>query len=175
MIRLTASAAARLQAAAEKGATDAGPKRKVRCTPNVARLRPYSAVTSICFDFPLPPTGCSPNNSGGSSHWRVKEGARAEYRAECLGYLPPINYHSWGRMFERANIEAQFFLGADPGRYHPRDEQNASASIKALVDALVDAGYIIDDSAKYLHWEGVELCRQTKLACVRITLSRTTK
>lgn len=55
-------------------------------------------------------------------------------------------------MFDAATISTEWFLGRAQGRYHPQDEQNAIASIKALCDALVDRGYIADDHAKMFHW-----------------------
>jgi len=127
-----------------------------------------SGVQSITFEFPLPPTGCSPNNSGGSSHWRVKEGARAEYRAECLALLPrPVPV-----LFQRAVISVEFWLGPAVGRYHPRDSANGISAIKALCDAIVEAGYLIDDAAKYLTWGETKLIRSKARACVAVTLKR---
>lgn len=136
----------------------------------VASAEP-SAVRSITFEFPLPPTGCSPNNSGGSSHWRAKEGPRADYKKECCALLAGIT----GVMFTRACIRAEFFHGAAPGRYHARDEQNAIAGIKGLCDSLVDRGYLPDDSARHLHWGEVtiHLAKESGArAAVVVTLER---
>ena len=131
-LRLTERQLAELQRVKPTGKPAARPPAPKRPRP-VASAEPC-AVRSITLEFPLPPTGCSSNNSGGSSHWRNKEGARADYRKECCALVAGIK----GVLFTRACIKAEFFHGAAPGRYHARDEQNAIAGIKGLVDALVD-------------------------------------
>jgi hypothetical protein len=118
---------------------------------------PLSAIRRVSFELPLPTRACSPNNSGQSSHWRVREGARAAYRAECANLLPTVD-----RAFTKARISVQFCLAPDPARYHPQDTQNAIASLKACVDSIVDRGWIPDDSARYLEWGTVELLSTAK-------------
>lgn len=102
------------------------------------------------FWLPLPPVKCGPNGSHG--HWAAKAAAIREYRAEC-GYMIPRATEP----FRKAVISVTFYLGPAKGRYHPRDSGNAISSAKALVDSIVDRGWLADDGAKYLSWGAVRL------------------
>jgi len=171
-VHMTAAAVKRLQ-----GGTNvpAKPRKRSPChvgTPT-GQTGPLCAVQSITFELPLPPTACSPNNHDvGRVAGIVAGKARAAYRSECLRLLPTTK-----RMFLKAVISCEWFLAPCTGRYHPRDEQNASASIKAACDAIVEAGYLFDDGAKYLHWGETTLRRAKESegrACVVVTLRRET-
>lgn len=130
----------------EAAQTDNQP-RTARKAPQTASGAAERAICSITLELPLPPTDCSPNRESHAS-WEYRAQAREEYRAECGRLLPRV----CAPMFQQATISAEFWHGAAPGRYHARDAQNAIGGIKALVDSLVELGYLPDDSAKFLTW-----------------------
>lgn len=159
-LRLSEAQAAKLSPQAAKT-----PVRRSRAPQKPIAPAPMSVVQSIVLDLPLPPTGCSPNNH---THGWAAGRSRAAYRAEVLAILPRVT----APMFERATIRTEWFLGPAPGRYHPRDEQNANSSLKAAVDAIVDAGIIRDDCAAVLHWGPCAIVAGKSAAMVRVTLER---
>jgi hypothetical protein len=145
------------------------PKRRPSKPKPVAQPHADRAVRSVCFEFPLPPTGCG--QPRGSSHWLFTQGPRADYRKECNALLSKVS----GPLFQKALIRAEFFHAPAAGRYHAKDESNAISGIKALVDSLVDCGYLPDDSAAHLHWDCVTLHgakESGNRACVVVTLTR---
>jgi 3',5'-cyclic AMP phosphodiesterase CpdA len=107
-------------------------------------------------EIPLPPKAASPNRMG--RHWGAKWRARKRYQAECEFDLRKVA--SRIRALPRPVVlEATFYLGrgATPGeryqrkaRYFPRDEDNAGASLKGAIDALVTSGALADDSSAHL-------------------------
>ena len=94
----------------------------------------------------LPHKALSPNST---AHWKTKAAKRKAYRLES-GWAGKIAYHAtcsrlWAedpRPMERAKV-TPFFYWPDKRK---RDEDNASASLKAAFDGLQDAGIIQDDS-----------------------------
>ena len=146
---------------------------KAARVPRQAIAAAAGGVLSVTLELPLPLAKCSPN-ARFCGHWSAAAEARRDYKAECLACLPRIDY-MFGKMFAAATIRTEWFLGPAEGRYHPRDQQNATASLKAAVDAIVDAGYLPDDSSKYLTW-GETVLRTAResggRACVVVTLER---
>lgn len=129
-------------------------------------------IKSMTIELPLPSSKCSPNAANALGHWSVSNKARMEYKEECLTLLPKFAVP----LFERARIDLTFYLAPCAGRYHPRDEWNASSAVKGLVDSLVQSGIIPDDSKKYLTAGTITLLtRQAEhhgKACVLVVLER---
>lgn len=100
-------------------------------------------------ELPLPPKEASPNDR---SHWakkRGKNGAVSLYRQTCAWLYRDAQIPQ----LKNATIDLDYYLGPDLWgiSYRPRDEQNGRAAFKAAQDALVDAGVIPGDSARYVH------------------------
>ena len=83
--------------------------------------------------------------------WPVVRLAR---KAMLNGLLLCLAYQRPREPFERATVQVEY--RTHPGKhrdgyYRPRDPDNAaSAGNKSLLDALVLAGYIVDDSAEHV-------------------------
>lgn len=114
------------------------------------------------FDFQLPPIECSPNWKG---HWAKKARAVKTYRTDCA--WSAVNHGYGALMFESAVLSVEYRAHRGiKGRYCALDVQNAMASVKATVDALVDARILVNDSAKRVKWDEFTL-RTTKPECLR--------
>ena len=101
----------------------------------------------------LPKEGLSPN---ARKHWSAKARAAKQLRIEVsVSVLGVVRQEGWQDLpFSKARLEIEVRvcrkkLGAD-GFYRPRDEDNAQASLKSAIDGLVDAGVVVDDTAKQL-------------------------
>lgn len=130
---------------------------------------------TIWIEVPLPPKDLSPN---AHRHWRRRHTASRIYKTECafcfagIGPLaPPITIHL---EFYCGRGQATFDRARRRDRYFPRDKFNASASAKYLVDALIVAGVVPDDSAKYVNVGRTELYTKVEdhhnRACVMVGL-----
>ncbi len=107
------------------------------------------AVQRIVVETPvLIPVELRPSRP---QHWAVVQVARQAMKRDlrvCLAYSRPP------APFERATVQVEY--RTHPGKhrdgyYRPRDPDNAaSAGNKSLLDALVLAGYIVDDSAEHV-------------------------
>lgn len=114
------------------------------------------APRCITFTVDLPPKELSPNMTR-NVHWHVKNDAVNQYKAQvsavCRQAMGPQ-----GLAFSRARISLVFGLRDRrpkelkrvDRRYHPEDFDNAIGSIKALIDGVVVAGLVPDDSWKHL-------------------------
>lgn len=98
---------------------------------------------SITITIPIPPALCSPNARG---HYHAKAKAKATARedaATCvmIACHPIEDIKSWGFPWRSARLRIKW--------YHPttrhRDRDNITASLKASIDGLVDAGLLVDD------------------------------
>ena len=113
---------------------------------------------TLTIDLPLPPRALSSNGSHGHWAWKGREARR--YReechllarvsggisAQCVGFEYPMQYPKRRRVSYTFGIK-----GARAGGYYcPRDVSNALAAFKAGQDGLVDAGILVDDSAKWM-------------------------
>ena len=126
-------------------------------------------AAALTFEVSLPYRSLSSNGNKGS--WRVKHRATSEYRSEAMLLAGQAMARvRWSRP-ERASVVLEFGIkgGRAAGRYQPRDEQNALASAKALIDGMVDAGVVADDSRKHLSIGGVDISDKWGPA-VRVTV-----
>ena len=112
-----------------------------------------TTARAIVIEPPLPPRALSSNGSHG--HWRTKSAAAKGYRQLC-GLL--------ARAFaenkpDRRRVSYTFGIkGArSTGAYCPRDVSNALAAFKAGQDGLVDAGILVDDSARWMELGSVTI------------------
>ena len=96
-------------------------------------------------EVPLPPRELSPNTY---RHWRAVSKAKKEYRLDCYVAFKAAAIPTMGRI----RVSLDFYNGRIPGcdRYRPWDVGNAISSCKGLLDSLVDAGIVKDDSRRYM-------------------------
>lgn len=97
-------------------------------------------MTAITITLPLPPRALSPN---GRSHWAIKAKAVKRYRADAaiaamaamneVGIAPP--------RWERATATVRVYKRTA----HRTDSDNMTASLKAGIDGIADAGVIAND------------------------------
>ena len=107
-----------------------------------------TTARAIVIELPLPPRALSSNGSHG--HWSKKSSAANGYRMVCRAVaLAACNREPHN---ERRRVSYTFGIkGARKlGLYQPRDISNALAAFKAGQDGLVDAGILVDDSAKWM-------------------------
>lgn len=100
------------------------------------------------LQLPLPPREASPNNHA-SRLARMR--ALAGYRW-LVGALArqALERSSWP-IAPRVRLSLTYRLaGGRDGFYRPNDPDNALAACKPLLDGLVDAGVIVDDSWRWL-------------------------
>jgi hypothetical protein len=134
------------------------------------------------IEVPLPPKGASPNSNRG--HWGPKARARRRYQSECEVELRKVAA-SIRALGVPVSIVATFYLGRGTtdveryqrsARYFPRDEDNAIASLKGAIDAIVSSGALRDDSTRYLAVERPVLLRRARehrgRACVVFAFRR---
>jgi Holliday junction resolvase RusA-like endonuclease len=125
----------------------------------------------------LPPVECSPN---GRFHWGTKKRAVATYRAQCAAAFrgidlltPPITLHLEFFLARPKTTAARY---KQAGRYFPKDADNALASVKALVDALKDAGVVPSDAAHNVRLAAPVMRTRAKehggRACVLVTIEQ---
>ena len=107
------------------------------------------------IEIPLPPKSCSPNEES-HRHWRYRSTGRKQYREEA--FYAARAAHTM-RFPGPVRVSVAFYVGGrrGDGRYRPRDVQNGIASIKGLLDGLIDASVIVDDNAKVLTWGSVRI------------------
>jgi hypothetical protein len=100
------------------------------------------------IELPLPPQEASPNNHASRlariraiAAYRQLVALIASRRATAPGWCSghPV----------RMSLTFQLRGSAD-GHYRPSDPDNALAACKGLIDGLVDAGLIVDDSWRWL-------------------------
>jgi len=100
------------------------------------------------IELPLPPREASPNNHSSRlarmraiGGYRAAVGVIARQAAATAGWR--------GDRPVRMSLTFRLRGGAD-GHYRPGDPDNALAACKPLLDGLVDAGVIVDDSWLWL-------------------------
>lgn len=103
------------------------------------------SAESVLVVLPLPPRILSPNVMTGSRGGRMKKaGATKGYRAKARRAAEELGVESGP--WQRATVAATF--------YHrdkrARDDVNSLAMLKPAYDGLVDAGLLVDDSARHL-------------------------
>lgn len=115
-------------------------------------------------DIPLPPAEASPNARAG---WRAKAKAVAQWRGQCKVLIQNVRVRAPRPLTCPVVVSLEFWCGrcmvggsqVDDGRYRPKDVDNAVAACKALIDAIVDAGVIPDDSHHHLKLGSVVIRR----------------
>lgn len=105
-----------------------------------------NSLTSLTIEIlELPP---SPNRTRQNTHWSHRAAIDKAWRStayalamQALGNVPPPRW-------TKASLRAVFFL---PDKRH-RDAPNlvGSEGMKGLIDGLVDAGVMVDDSLDHL-------------------------
>lgn len=112
------------------------------------------------FTIPLPPRALSQN---AHYHWRQRHKA-ANGTERATGYRDVVkllakNAKPSDWYPRRIRVSTDWYMGpsADPDIYRPRDEPNAIGALKAAYDGIVDAGWIPDDTRKWLKVGDVEL------------------
>ena len=111
-----------------------------------------TTARAIVIELPLPPRALSSNGSHG--HWSKKFGPTHAYRTTCM---VEARNAVWKLGIpdgpqRKARVSYTFGIkGARAGGYYcPRDVSNALAAFKAGQDGLVDAGILVDDSARWM-------------------------
>jgi crossover junction endodeoxyribonuclease RusA len=102
---------------------------------------------SFTARLPLPSLALSPN---ARVHWAVKSRAAKAYRIACAWAFKCAMPTGWKPVPVEIDIEYRAHKGC--GGYRPLDPDNAAASCKSAIDAMKDAGVIVNDSRKFLHW-----------------------
>ena len=112
--------------------------------------------SKVGFFIPqLPPPEVSPN---ARVHWQVRANATRDYKAMVtLLAKEAISNTKFEYPFENAVIG---FVFAVPDKRR-RDLDNAISSSKAIIDAIVSAGIIVDDSWQHLALGSIQM-RQLK-------------
>ncbi len=105
--------------------------------------------STLVFDIPLPPRGCSVNDH---RHRLAKVGDVKQYRMEAwvAAYRARMKAKLMKWPYAKAEILYEFHLRRTPGRYCPRDEDNALAAMKAAQDGFGDAGLYSSDDRKHV-------------------------
>lgn len=115
--------------------------------------------------FPVPAELISANKR---YHWAVK--ARLTRKWRGIGYQLARSFTPQTRAHVKVEFDWPDKRRRDPANYHP--------TLKALVDGMVDAGFLPDDNDRYLDgpdprrsYEVLRLEGQEKLAMMRITVT----
>lgn len=101
-----------------------------------------------CFNLPYRELGANVKHA----HPAQKAKWVKRYRRDCAITFGVAKSGRVGLPLERASLVFDWYLGDNAlmrdGCYYPRDRGNAQDSLKAAIDALVDAGILIDDNAQ---------------------------
>jgi hypothetical protein len=127
-------------------------------------------VTYFRAEIPLPPKELSPNER---LHWAAKNRATHAYREACgwaykkalgdaimAGRVLRLEAGSTaidGQRPKKLILDVEYYCTRRSGGYHPKDEDNARASLKAAIDALKDVGVIESDAKDRLTWGAFKL------------------
>lgn len=122
-----------------------------------------SGNSEIRIVLSLPHKDLSPN---ARPHWTKKAKLTASYREQAWALTLAAGGH--GLRWEKAMAQATFYW-PDCRR---RDIRNAEHSIKAAYDGIVDAGLIVDDSAKVLTHDATEFKVDPQHPRVEIVIRR---
>lgn len=113
----------------------------------------------LIVELPLPPKAASPNAASSSAR-RWKAVALGKYKDTCYGVALVARMNAKWQCCARARLSLEFCYGGgrrQPNTYYARDADNAIASVKAAIDAMVAAKLIADDS-----WDCLELGNVTR-------------
>lgn len=117
---------------------------------------------TVTFEIPLPPEGCKPNPT--SKHWAVVQRARDAHAVAVLVMIKKA-FPGGVPRFASATVSTAWYCARKPfndGLYRPTDGDNANASLKAMLDTLVKAGFVPNDTHRYLTLLPPTLLRKKK-------------
>lgn len=100
----------------------------------------------------LPPNALSPN---ARVHWAAKARTVKGYRRQCATVFRQARHPLWIPGPVEIEIEYRAFRGC--GGYHPKDEDNARAACKSLLDGMRDADVIWSDAKSHVRWGAFRL------------------
>lgn len=100
-----------------------------------------ATCTSWTATLPLPPTGLSPN---ARIHWGSRRRVALAFTTRCLVALREQCIFPPRTPWPRVNVRLAFYVS------RLADGDNRVASLKALLDALVRAGYFAGDDPRRL-------------------------
>lgn len=104
--------------------------------------------------LPLPSRGVSPN---ARLHWADKHRAVKAARRVAWYWFRRVLPLDWQQQPVTLDV-----IYRCPGRsegYRPRDIQNAIGALKPMVDGMVDANVVPDDSAEWVQWGRVSISK----------------
>lgn len=128
----------------------------------------------IRFSLPLPPKELSPNS--GERHWSSKVQFQESYKRECAytmralrlsAVASPCHLTLSFRYKPRAKTQKS------DGLYRPLDCDNAIASCKYMIDAMVAVGLIKDDTYKYVAMLTAEIIANHTVLCDEVMVTIT--
>ena len=105
--------------------------------------------TPFTATLPLPHRDLSPQ-AARRLHWSAKREIIAAGRKEAWYWFRRQKPPGWAPCPVR--IEVEYRCPPKCRGYAPRDIQNAIAAMKPMIDGMVDAGVVADDSDKWLRW-----------------------
>lgn len=125
-------------------------------------LPPGSDITPLCqLRGPDTFVLCAPLTPSGNRYLRTHHQERDRYRKRLAGFLVPIIRATFARsrvriLDEAWALEAELAVVRCSLASKAADTDNVVAGCKALVDTLVEAGVLKDDSQKELRWASVK-------------------
>lgn len=111
-------------------------------------------MNAFTATIPLPSTRLSPNLR---KHWADFRSAVRAGRKEGWYWFRRWKPADWKPVPVRINV--LYHCPKSAAGYKPRDIENAIAAMKPMIDGMVDAGVIPDDSSRWLTWGEVRLLR----------------
>lgn len=112
-------------------------------------------MNSFSVTLPLPPRECSPN---ARLHWAPKARATRAARRVAWYWFQREKPAYWTP--KPVTLEITYHCPRSCDGYRPRDVQNAIAALKPMVDGMVDAGIVLDDSAEWVSWGVFDITRR---------------
>jgi hypothetical protein len=120
----------------------------------VSQMQPISVERPCAFvsAFNLPPIELSPNKSPQTEAQAARRNrAKQRYKRDCAITFGVARSGRLGLPLPCCSIVFDWYLGDNPllrdACYFPNDKDNALASLKSAIDALKDAGIIVDDNS----------------------------
>ena len=111
-------------------------------------------MSEFVATLPLPPVGVSPN---ARLHWAAKH--RAVRAARKCGWYWFRRFLPAGWEPKPVRLDVAYHCPVGSNGYRPRDIQNAIAALKPMIDGMVDAGVVPDDSDQWVRWGEVKITR----------------
>jgi len=122
---------------------------------------------SFTISLPLPGGLLSPNYKPGSYGSRMAQAlATKKYRKRAQEAVNEVRLENFP--WEKCSVKASFFHSTK----RRRDPDNATGSLKAAYDGLVDAGLVSDDDWEHMEREKPTFSFDLKFPRVEITVER---